>query len=260
MPTSVTPPRVVERLAVLVDALVQAHHDAAGRPQSLVTVHHLVDGECRVRLDRIGAGEAHDRLLGWVAPTSADAVGLVVAGRSRALGRAVGPAAENALAAVVCTRDGIMASAVRLGSDDAFVSVDPDGSAPVGLLADGLRRAVGLPTPAPCRPVADVDTALWLHRVLEAAADGLDVDVDVVDALEPPVPLTWQALHDQTVAGAWTELGVPPTLAQWCDLGIFSRLVLASFPELDELLADLADLVDPVAFAHLVARTIPSPP
>lgn len=250
--TPSAPSTILDRAARLAEALASAHHEAGGRPQSVVVVHDLCHDHPQLDLGAVGPGGVHDAVFGWVAPADADGVGLVVSGRAH------GPEVEpHAQAVVLCLRDGSMASALRLGDAEPVVTVDPGGDTPVGVLADALRRALGLPTPPPGRPVADVDSALWLHRVLEVAVDGVEVGVELVDSLEPPVPLTWEALREQTAEGAWSDLGVDPTLARWCDVGLFARLVLGSFPEPEQLLAVLSDLVDPIVFAHLVGRTVP---
>jgi len=178
-------------------------------------------------------------------------------------------------------RNGPVALAL-LGSADGEPQIHTcdDGSAPdapTGPLPDGLRRLLGLRTPA-C-PVSAVElwASLWLAAVA-ARADRRRAPLgwEEVAALHPaaqvlqPSGLTdpavdlvvvgrvlarargWDALQLAAVSGLEAvSLLPPPSLAAWADAGMFARLVLRQVAPLWASRHDLGDRLDHVTLARV---------
>lgn len=192
-----------------------------------------------------------DLLAGAETPTEWDVLGLVFAGRMVDLPRGSGGRARrrpgSTVGAVLVHRDGSSASVLDDGADVREVVTEPTDLAPVGRLADALRRSLGLPTAPPGIGVGALMARVWLHRVHCVAVDGCPPDAEVVVALRPPMPRSWSELRDQCAGGGWVELSCDPELAEWMDDGMFSRWCMGAFPDPIDVLGDLTDLVDPRA-------------
>jgi hypothetical protein len=167
--------------------------------------------------------------------------------------------------------------------DHAVGAADPIGREHAGgQLDDYLRCALGLPTPPPHRGTVELFAALWIHRVMNEAAMHrlLDASWPHIAGQHPvlDVPravgddqLQQFALADLVRAGAlmaeahpWDRVratcqlgigpvsGPPADLAGWLDTGAFSRLVMAMFGPIEDLLVDLHELVRPEVHAQLI--------
>lgn len=256
VPTPSHPSAVDDRLAEVVLLVEQAHESEPGAGASLVRVRGLESAEVELALAPAPDGDVLGALLGATTPAGWDAAGVVVDGTARGWedGRLLA-ATGTARAAVLCHRSGATASVLRRAGGDPVLDRSPDGSSPVGRVADAVRRSLGLPTAPPEVDVSLVVVQVWVHRVSELALDDGRVDLDVARSLRPPLPTTWSALREQCAAGAWGELSCPPELAAWMDDGMFARWCRASFPEPLEVVVELADLV-PLEVGELLARAL----
>lgn len=116
--------------------------------------------------------EVMERMLGWVAPPSCWAVGVVAGGWAYPLtGNGARPRRGCAGSRRVQTRclvgrDGEVVS--RLHDADGTVVDEPPST---GRTIDALRRCVGLTTPPPDRPSSELLALVWMAEVV-AAAEG----------------------------------------------------------------------------------------
>jgi len=106
------------------------------------------------------ASHPMEPLVGFVAPTSWDAIGLVSTGRLRHLDDpAAGVAAS--LSTVLLHRDGTAASVITVEGGEARHLDDP----PEGLVPDVLNRVLRRPTPPPDASTGTLVELTWLDRL-----------------------------------------------------------------------------------------------
>lgn len=260
-------PSVASRLAEVADVVEAAHHAEPEAGSSLVLVRGLATPEVELAVTSVPAEGLVARLLGHVTPDRWEAVGVVTSGATRELapdGASIGPRGDAAQVAVMCHRDGAVASVLRREGAAPVHDLTPPGRpGPVGRVVDALRRSLGMPTPPPDVAVDVVVVQVWLHRVLTLALRGDPLDRGVVDSLRPPAPASWATLREQCADGGWSELACAPPVAAWMDDGMFARWCLAGFPEPVEVLLELWELVPPDAAEHLAraaGAALASPP
>ena len=178
-------------------------------------------------------------------------------------------------------RDGAVALALRSHADpEPQVHACDDGGAPdapTGPLPDGLRRLLGLPTPACPVPAVELWASLWLAAVA-ARADRWGARLGWADVaalhpaaqmlqpsglVDPTVDLVevgralalargWEALQLAAISGV--ERGgllPPPHVAAWADAGMFARLVLRQVAPLRASRPDLGEHLDHVTLARI---------
>lgn len=174
-----------------------------------------------------------DELLGLVAPDEWHALGTVSHGwatkftnqrPSRAADR------ERIRAVHVCGRDGTEVGGYRMATGELELQDTPA----VGTIPDALRRAVGLPTPPPEFPPAEVTAADWLDAVADNAAL----------VREPPVPYSdWEDVRWDVITRK--RIGnMTATDAAWMDTGMFARWMAATYPRPADHLAAVRRVVD----------------
>lgn len=242
------------------------HRATTDRPVSRV-VHVRVDRQAEtldLGLWDVPPAPGHpiDPLVGFVAPASWGAVGLVSSGRLRRLDR---PDDEPraTLSTVLISRDGSAASIIAAPGDDEQILDEP----PVGLVPDVLRRVLELPTPPPDASTATVVELTWLDRIaaglLHARSRGRSwrwlADRHPLRGGGPvPSPeelaartasygeeRTWAGLRLLAVAQDLpaTRYGPPggttAPACTWFDDGSFSRWLLSSLPPAEALVPDL---------------------
>lgn len=245
---------VADRLVTLVEALDSTFQSHEGGV--IVKVRGLVDSCGDVDAISLPSHQVYDELLGAEFPPYCDAVAVVVRGRARAMANLdyeMGEVLGQAAAVFAVARDGASASSLRIGDDDPVVTAG-GLDACVGRLADVVRRGFGLPTSAPDHDVAVLGCHVWLHRLHVKAVEAETITFDVVDALGPCVPESWAELRRQCIEGGWPEIGIHPELAEWMDDGIFSRSCIEAFPELLDVMIEVAELIDQDVWKHLVDR------
>jgi hypothetical protein len=204
-----------------------------------------------------------DVLLGWHAPADVDALGVAVCGTARTLDGNDDPRAGRVRIVQLHARDGRAASRMRrVGSDPPQVL---ETGVAEGDVADCLRRALGLPTPAaPCSPLTWWAIE-WLDAVLDAVCGdpGRAWTWDHVSALHRcsgPLPpdrpaalveqvaeagaaLDWPAVRRRAAAGEEPHCPIGPQVAGWMDDGMFARWLVGSLPEPVDVVIDLVDLL-----------------
>ena len=264
-------PDRLDRLVTLLDA--SCRDEGWHRPHRLVSLEEPDDdGSPAVAFRALEAGEHPlDHLLGFVAPPSWLALGLVCYGWASppAGGRRPSEHPERRRVRVVTLldRSGDERSTATL--DDGTV-VDEPGS---GTVADALRRCLGLPTPAPPVGSDELFAAMWLTsiavsdrrlswveavqlhpamQVLRAGGHRPQVEelVSCGRALARSMP--WGELRLRAAAGVRDGgIGVSADLAAWMDDGMFARWVLGGLPPFTPLLRRCARVLAPEVLRRL---------
>jgi hypothetical protein len=207
--------------------------------------------------DPIGA------LLGFRAPDAWDAFGVITSGTARELS---GPAPPRPVRVVhMIDRHGVEVSLAIDTSDvpggrPAIVDLSgPPQSC--GRVPDTCRRVLGLPTPPPVDDPSRFWTVDWLDRVLaEVLRRDLGAPPITWEAVERlhrgrhPDVAPWAILRRECAAGQLSVGGLSSSAASWMDDGMFSRQVVAAYPECDELVADLSELLPPAVWQKVLAR------
>jgi len=131
-------------------------------------------------------------------------------------------------------------------------------------------RSLAVATPPPEHSLIELLDRIWLDRVLRAT---LDADLGIpptwrhLGPLHPALPSlahpdrlgtvresftgTWESLRRQVALARIRWTGMVPSVAEWLDEGSFSRWCIADTPEIDVVLADLAELLDPPVFERV---------
>lgn len=255
-PTRSTTTELDRSLARIAELLLLAHRDADGPTLVRIAPDDDDDGFQLGLLPVPRNLDPLDLVIGTDTPPEWAVLGVVFRGRIIDLAAAEGGAARRrpggAAGCVLMRRDGSSVSVLRHG--DEVTTIESDADSPmVGRYADALRRSLGLPTDPPEGGVGALAALVWLHRIHELALDGRMPDVEVVQALRPPLPRSWDDLRLQVAAGGWSELRCDPEVAAWMDEGIFSRACFAAFPEPEELVAELCELLPSDAGEVLVS-------
>ena len=199
-------------------------------------------------------GQAPAELLrGTVAPENWVALGVACCGTAMPLDRASPGSRSRAEVVVLVSRTGQVVGHVR---QDDHVFIEPPAS---GLTLDCLQRALGLPTGPPEGLPSHLLSVIWLERVVRAARGRRQplrwgqitrlhpaVELPTGDAGDPLAAvqeldrtLDWARLRQLVIAGSWPEFGLTPGDAAWFDDGALPRWVLAQWPPLPSLLAEL---------------------
>jgi hypothetical protein len=184
-----------------------------------------------------------DDLIGFDAPTEWSAVAVVAD---------VGGDPTRRWA-WMASRSGRHATATAAARDDADAEPIAPGAALV--MADVVRRSVGLRTDPPALSVELLDELTWIDALVGHAASS-PLDVRSALALRPIVLRrstldAWEQLHARAAAESSLRCR---RLFTWMDTGMFSRWVFGLWPSADELVATLVDLVEPSVAAAVLAR------
>ncbi len=205
-------------------------------------------------------------LVGFVAPTSWNAIGLISTGRLRHLDR-LDAAPARTLSTVLLHRDGTAASVIGVEDEDPRALDE----APVGLVPDVLNRVLQRPTPPPDEPTGALVELTWLDRIaaglLHQRSRGRSwrwlADRHPLRGGGPvPEPedlaartaayseeRTWTALRllaltDDLPAVRWGPPGGTTAPAcTWFDDGSLSRWLLRHLPPADALVPDLLSVL-----------------
>ena len=159
-------------------------------------------------------------------------------------------------------RRGLEVSLAKTGDGAAPVLVDVIGPPTViGRVPDTCRRVLGLPTPPPDRDPQLLWALDWLDRVLLEVL-GRDLDAAPLDwpAIErlyrgrPSNIAPWSILRRECAAGQLDLGPLSADDAEWMDDGMFSRQALATYLDLRDVVADLAELLPGETWHKIVAR------
>lgn len=221
-------------------------------------------------------------LIGFIAPPSWDAIGLVSTGRVRHLDQSDGVDAEpeRTLSTVLLHRDGTAASVITIGGADPWHLDEP----PIGLVPDILNRVLQRPTPPPDVATGALVELTWLDRL----AGGLLTQRRHIRSWcwladrhplrgSGPVPSpeelaartasysaerTWAGLRllssvEDLPAVRWGPPGGSHALAcTWFDDGSIARWLLSRLPPAEALVPDLLSVLPPPVGADLLGALV----
>jgi hypothetical protein len=264
----------------MLSAVAEALANGAGDRPVLVGLVPQ-DGAIDLHLHPIPHGQI-EAVIGWQAPSSWRAAGVVGPATSTVAEPCSTPACTEVSVAVLVDRLGrvVVARAGRAAAS-GDTSQNPPGpaalQAPQGRLVDVCQRVLQLPT-TPCSPAPGrLWTAVWFDTVLTLAIDRsrdersphwrsvadchpLPAALRMRDALRPehliqlvdhPLVESWEALRLASIAGEWHWPDTPATAAQWFDAGSFGRWLLHLYLPPIQLLAALGDLLAPSVHAAM---------
>lgn len=276
--------RPVPELIALVDELESVHDDFDVPHRIIAILGDANPSSWQKSLLDIVDREPREALLGFTAPPEIWALGTLSSGwaapvddgddmqRGRAARPSGHPDACRMRMISVTTRTGLTVGRIAIadGRRHEHVSDEVDGE--LGIVAESVRRALGLPTAAPSFPVSELFASMWLAEVLDAArirreaGDHLTWDdaaqlhwamrvhtgighprsaSDLARAARDVGSITtWEVVKGLGERG-WLPDLVEPRLAQWMDEGMLARWVISAFPPLDQLTDDVAMAVWP---------------
>ncbi|KAA0232486.1 MAG: hypothetical protein JJLCMIEE_01402 [Acidimicrobiales bacterium] len=220
-------------------------------------------------------GAAHS-MLGFCAPPHWDAVVAVLDGKARSLDGGNLPGHTGPVRSYyLLDREARACSAIE---SERGSHIDLSGGhEPVGVVVDACHRALGLACAHESRTTLHLLAAVWLNAIVVAATDP-DLDAGLscwrgVAALHPAAasptggggrfrPLTperlasvavraalrlpFESIRTRCAHGDWPMADLSPTEAAWMDEAMFARWVLGAYPPLQESMADLESLCDPL--------------
>jgi len=203
-------------------------------------------------------GHPLDTLLGFTAPPEWLAIGVSCEGWMAPLGAGTRPSQSKGRmrmrsTALVSRNEGRLVSGVRRAGEDFELM---EGEEAVGMVPDALRRALGLPTPAPEVPIAQW-VAIMLFRLI--GGDGgahrrvgwsqLRPKLDTYETLARDG--SWSMLRNLAGKRSDLNLDLAPDVAAWMDDGMFSRWVLGGLPSYDGMLEKARAACTPEAFRQV---------
>ncbi|HVA73101.1 MAG TPA: hypothetical protein VNF71_00870 [Acidimicrobiales bacterium] len=279
------------------------------RDQGVPTWVRVFDDDDEESGFAVDASSEPQALLGWTAPPECVAVGVVATGRLRVDpsaaggwsgdGRSFGDVYQD-LAQIEGSRIRMCCVVGRSG-DVGWHLEGPHGvrgtSAPeAGRLLDCLKRCLGLATPPPPEPAAELHAAAWIASVLEAAMesprpltwsdvtrlhplarllagdlggptggedaeDGVEGDVEKPDELADMIRIaanawSWPEIRAQAAGGNLEGL-VDARMAAWMDDGMFARWLLSLVPPVEQLIGAVRAYLVPSAAARLENAVAP---
>lgn len=214
-------------------------------------------------------------LVGFLAPASWDAIGLISTGRLRHLDAPAG-AATRSLSTVLLHRDGTAASVITSDDGAARHLDDP----PEGLVPDVLNRVLRRPTPPPDDSTGALVELTWLDRVASGllhqrarsrswrwladrhplrgsgplpTPDELAARTAAYSTERTWAGLRLLALTDDLPAVRWGPPGGTTAPAcTWFDDGSLSRWLLSRLPPAEALVPDLLAVLPRHAGADLL--------
>ena len=238
------PVPLVEMITRTMTTIDEALGDDFSSPAQLVFFETIGD-EIRIGMKALPAGQHPlDALIGFVAPEGWDAFGALGHGWAAALGRdrpSKAPDRRRVRSFHVCARDGSEVGGFHVRATSLEIH---DGREAVGMVPDATRRCVGLPTPPPASPVAEVTAVEWLCALADAPGRL---------ALPPDPYESWADLRWEVIARNRIVPGLTPVDAAWMDDGIFSRFLAGTDPALDDALARARRAVGPAGVTEITS-------
>jgi hypothetical protein len=248
-----------EQLATLAVAV-----DNAAEARGWNEGHILVKVEAAPPPDDIELGmkdiDGHplDTLLGFTAPPEWQAIGVCCEGWMAPMASGKRPSESKGrmrmrTTALVSRASGEVVSGVRKAGEDFELM---PGEAPIGMVPDALRRALGLPTPAPEVPIAHWVAVMLFGLIV---GDGgphrrvgwsqLRHHLDTYEVLGRDG--TWALLRKLAGKRSDLNLDLAPDVAAWMDDGMFARWVLGGLPSYDAMLNKARTACTPEAFRQV---------
>ncbi|HVF32494.1 MAG TPA: hypothetical protein VM933_05615 [Acidimicrobiales bacterium] len=264
-------PDRLDRLVTLLDATCR--DEGWHQPHRLVSLEDADQEGGNVGFRVLEAGEHPlDHLLGFVAPESWSAIGLVCYGWASPPSEAGARPSEHPER----RRVRVVSLLDRSGDERATATLD-DGTVVdepgAGTVTDALHRCLGLPTPAPPVGSGELFAAMWLSSIASA---GRRLTWSEAVMLHPAMQVLRSGGHRPQVeelvscgrslarAMPWGELrlraasgvrdggiGLSADLAAWMDDGMFARWVLGGLPPFTPLLRRCATVLAPEVLRRL---------
>ncbi len=288
-PTSDLEPDLLLALATLVEEGLVPDRGVAETNATTIVAAVFDDDDMDLLLKPID-GHPSQHLLGFTAPAEWSCLGVATSGWAstydtvrNGIPQRTGTDRYRCRVLHVVTRTG---AAISIYRDERSEPLVHRWQGPLadhgGLIDDCLRRALDLPSVAAPPTTIELWALVWVDRVLREAVDGqLDRGTwtavagafsafDFLDgARDDPRLFRWATDHmaraGELLADAypWSRIrehcrlgtgpvAFSPDLAEWMDDGMFARTILEAMPPLDQVLADLADLLDPAAHRRLI--------
>jgi hypothetical protein len=233
-------PTVAAKLAAAIPSLLRALDDELGEDFSQPARLLMLEADDRgvtFGFKELPPGRHPlDELMGFVAPDEWAAIGAICHGwATRDLGTRPSRAADRVRvrSAHVVTRDGTEVGGFRLCGEQLVLQ-----ELVVGMVPDVLRRCLGLPTPPPDFPAAELSAADWLDALADEPA-----------AAPPVAYASWEAARWDVVTGRRRVPDLSASLAAWMDAGVFARWMAATYPRTTDHLATVRRVLPPAAYA-----------
>lgn len=256
--STLSPPPRSELLRELASMLLDDDIDG---PLAVALADYTDHGPFDLSVRALPADDPIGSLFGLRAPDEWVAFGVVTVGTARHLDALDSPPMRVRVVHLL-DRRGLEVSLAKTDGAAAPLLVDLCGApTSLGRVPDTCRRVLGLPTPQPETNPQLLWALDWLDRVL-AAVIGRDLDSPA---------LAWPAIHQMhrgrsSIAAPWSILrrecaagqldigDVSAADAEWMDDGMFSRQSIAAYPELLDLLIDLAELLPSETLRQIMDR------
>jgi hypothetical protein len=282
------PPTEADLIERLAEALVDNLGGDAGLEREALSIGIVTTGADGLSLavrPLIGPDPVVE-LLGFVAPASWSAVGIVSTARWANLtdGELAGVphrrrrADGRARLAYLVTRTGASLVVLQQEGAERITRWFAPGHEHVGRIDDVCRRMLGLPTRPPSYPPLGLWAVMWADSLVRrgsatrlqtwrevalshpvVARLAVDDESLLATATDDLVELAasyanllgWAELRSLCARGQWPLVDADPDDVAWMDDGMFSRWAVADLPELDDLLDDV-DLLLPEALRRRV--------
>lgn len=274
----------VSEIVALFDELESVHDDFDVAHRVIALIGDSRPSSWQKTLLEIADREPRDALLGFTAPSEIWALGTIGSGwvaplesaddlaRGRARQRpSAHPDACRMRMISITTRDGLTVGRLTIadGRQHEQITDRPDDD--VGVVAESVRRALGLPTAPPSFPPRELFLSIWLNDVVSLATDQLAVGTRLtwnqVAGQHPAVRMlrhaghrtsatelvssaraldrvaSWDQVRDQCAERAWLAGIVEPHIARWMDTGMLARWLTSAFPPLTEMLSQATRLL-----------------
>lgn len=269
----------VPELVALVDELESVHPDFDVPHRVIAILGDTKPSSWQKSVIDIVDREPREALLGFTAPPEMWAIGTLSSGWAApvedrddlARGRtpmrpSAHPDACRMRMISITTRTGLTVARVAMADGRRHEQVTDRADADVGVVAESVRRALGLPTAPAGFPPSELITSIWLNDVAGAAADAMSdgrvLTWDQLARLHPALQmlklagrhdqpaelvagaralgrvLTWETVQQQCADRAWLATIVEPEVARWMDGGMLARWLISHFPPIDHLLRE----------------------
>ncbi|MBI2703909.1 MAG: hypothetical protein HYX32_01260 [Actinobacteria bacterium] len=211
----------------------------------------------------------------WSAMSDAEAASGTIVRRSRRK-----PEGRIRMAHFVTRAGAVLAVMSKDGARPEAHWPDPGGQ--YGRADDVCRRILGVPTAPPNRDVRELWALVWCDVIVERVLNGAPPAWPEIASAHPAIGQLgtidaattawavdnlvgvgdeyaslhpWDELRQLCARNEWPVTGIDPEHAAWMDDGMFSRWAAEPYPELSEMLDDLAVLLPPES-AYRVWRTV----
>lgn len=262
----------------------QIHRASAGMARNAIVLVGRAHRDPVIDWWELPASVTHpsEALIGWTVGPHHDVVGIITSGTSRphpSASSRTPPEGDRAVRLThLVARDRATATVLAGAGGSTLIESPPEG-----LVADALRRTLGLTTPAPDISVGTLVEAGWLDAIAGVAfggperisswsqlarlhplagADGVPSADDLArDVAELEAASSWRRLRHLAELRS-PRVGRPPggtetSPAAWFDDGSFARWATRNLPDPSELLGSLMTVL-PLGVAAQLCRALTS--